>query len=101
MTRDELCRKSTESHLRRELENVVNGYMYVYNEYYKTFSRDSAFLKDATDAIIGIASVLEVYSRDGSIHPKYAVEKLSMSKRMIESALDYYKSLIEEEDEDE
>ena len=101
MTRDELCRKSTESHLRRELENVVNGYMYAYDEYYKTFSRDSAFLKDATDAIIGIASVLEVYSRDGSIHPKYAVEKLSMSKRMIESALDYYKSLIEEEDEDE
>lgn len=101
MTRDELCRKSTESHLRRELENVVNGYMYAYDEYYKTFSRDSAFLKDATDAIIGIASVLEVYSRDGSIHPKYAVEKLSMSKRMIESALDYYKSLIKEEDEDE
>ena len=101
MTTEEMCRKSTESHLRRELENVVNGYMYVYNEYYKTFSRDSAFLKDATDAIIGIASVLEVYSRDGSIHPKYAVEKLSMSKRMIESALDYYKSLIEEEDEDE
>ena len=99
MTRDELCRKSTESHLRRELENVVNGYMYAYDEYYKTFSRDSAFLKDATDAIIGIASVLEVYSRDGSIHPSYAVEKLSMSKRMIESALDYYKSLIEEEDE--
>ena len=99
MTRDELCRKRTESHLRRELENVVNGYMYVYNEYYKTFSRDSAFLKDATDAIIGIASVLEVYSRDGSIHPKYAVEKLSVSKRLIESALDYYKSLIEEEDE--
>lgn len=99
MTRDELCRKSTESHLRRELENVVNGYMYAYDEYYKTFSRDSAFLKDATDAIIGIASVLEVYSRDGSIHPKYAVEKLSMSKRMIESALDYYKSLIKEEDE--
>ena len=89
MTTEEMCRKSTESHLRRELENVVNGYMYVYNEYYKTFSRDSAFLKDATDAIIGIASVLEVYSRDGSIHPKYAVEKLSMSKRMIESALDY------------
>ena len=101
MTRDELCRKSTESHLRRELENVVNGYMYAYDEYYKTFSRDSAFLKDATDAIIGIASVLEVYSRDGSIHPKYAVEKLSMSKRMIESALDYYKSLIKEEEEDE
>lgn len=101
MTRDELCRKSTESHLRRELENVVNGYMYAYDEYYKTFSRDSAFLKDATDAIIGIASVLEVYSRDGSIHPKYAVEKLSMSKRMIESALNYYKSLIKEEDEDE
>ena len=99
MTRDELCRKNTESHLRRELENVINGYMYVYDEYYKTFSRDSAFLKDATDAIIGIAAVLEVYSRDGNIHPEYAIEKLSMSKRMIESALNYYKSLINEEDE--
>ena len=52
MTTEEMCRKSTESHLRRELENVANGYMYVYDEYYKTFSRDSAFLKDATDAII-------------------------------------------------
>ena len=101
MTEDELCIKSTESHLRSELEDIINGYMYVYDEYYKTFSRDSAFLKDATDAIIGIASVLKVYSRDGSIHPKYAVEKLSMSKRLIESALDYYKSLIEEENEDE
>ena len=101
MTEDELCIKSTESYLRSELEDIVNGYMYVYDEYYKTFSRDSAFLKDATDAIIGIASVLEIYSRDGSIHPEYAVEKLSMSKRMIESALGYYKSLIKEEDEDE
>ena len=52
MTTEEMCRKSTESHLRRELENVVNGYMYVYDEYNKTFSRDSAFLKDATDALV-------------------------------------------------
>ena len=84
MTRDELCRKSTESHLRRELENVVNGYMYAYDEYYKTFSRDSAFLKDATDAIIGIASVLEVYSR----------EELKIANRNFEYAkddlVDYY-----------
>ena len=100
MTEDELCIKSIESNLRRELEDIVNSYMYVYDEYYKTFSRDSAFLKDATDAIIGIASVLEVYSRDGEIHPNYAIEKLSMSKMLIESALNYYKSLTNI-DEDE
>ena len=52
-------------------------------------------------AIHKVADRFEVYSRDGSIHPSYAVEKLSMSKCMIESALDYYKSLIDEEDEDE
>ena len=93
MTTEEMCRKNTENHLMRELENIVNGYMYVYDEYNKTFSRDSAFLKDATDAIIGIASVLEVYSRDGKMHPNYAIEKLSMSKMLIESALNYYESL--------
>lgn len=35
--------------------------MVVYDEYYSTGSRDSAFLKDLIDGIQGISAILEVY----------------------------------------
>lgn len=91
---DYSIREVTERELRKELEYVAEGYMNVYDEYEKTMSRDSAFLKDATDAILGISSCLYVYNRDKKISPKYAVEKLKMSKMLIESALNYYKGLL-------
>lgn len=88
------AREMTERNLREELDRVADGYMNAYDEYEKTMSRDSAFLKDATDAILGISSCLYVYNRDKMINPRYAVEKLSVSKMLIESALNYYKGLL-------
>ena len=73
----------TENSLRRELDNLVNNYMKIYDEYYSTNSRDSAFLKDLTDTILGISAVLEVYARDGKIYPSYALEKLKHNLRLI------------------
>lgn len=64
--------------------------MCVWDEYYETSSRDSAFLKDLVDSLIGISSVLEVYVRDKYIHPDYALEKLKSSKSYIDAAIRYY-----------
>ena len=66
--------------------------MKIYDEYYKTNSRDSAFLKDLTDAIKGIGACLEVYARDGKIHPNYAVEKLTFTKNLVECVKHYFES---------
>ena len=87
----DFAREMTRNSLSRELNNILENYMKIYDEYYETFSRDSAFLKDATDSLIGVSAVLEVYARDGHIHPNYAIEKLQYSKSMLESAINYYK----------
>lgn len=89
-------REMTENSLRRELNNLISNYMKIYDEYYSTNSRDSAFLKDLTDSILGISAVLEVYARDGKIYPSYALEKLNFSKSLIESAIRFYSSKLEE-----
>lgn len=69
-------REMTKNKLNKELNNILNNYMSVYDEYYETGSRDSAFLKDLVDSLLGISAVLEVYVRDGHIHPNYVEEKL-------------------------
>lgn len=83
-------RDMTEMSLIQELGKIHNNYMCVYDEYYKIGSRDSAFLKDLVDSLIGISSVLEVYVRDKHIHPDYALEKLKSSKSYIDAAIRYY-----------
>ena len=83
-------RDMTEMSLIQELGKIHNNYMSIYDEYYETGSRDSAFLKDLTDSLIGISSVLEVYVRDKQIHPNYALEKLKSSKSYIDAAIRYY-----------
>ncbi len=83
-------RNMTDLSLTRELEKIHDNYMCVWEEYYKTSSRDSAFLKDLVDSLIGISSVLEVYVRDKYIHPDYALEKLKSSKSYIDAAIRYY-----------
>lgn len=92
-------RKLTEVNLKRELNNLANNYMEVYDEYYKNGSRDSAFLKDLVDSILGISAVLEVYVRDKEIHPKYVVEKLEFSKRRIDSVINYYSTKKEKKED--
>lgn len=91
MNRD-FCREMTRNSLSRELDKILNYYMAIYDEYYSTGSRDSAFLKDLVDGIQGISAVLEVYVEQKGIHPSYAIEKLKFSQSYINSTLRYFES---------
>ena len=83
-------RKMTENSLRIELDKILNNYMKVYDEYYQTGSRDSAFLKDLVDSLLGISAVLEVYTEHKNIHSDYAKEKLNNSMSYIKAAISYF-----------
>lgn len=83
-------RDITKLSLQRELNKILNYYMVIYDEYYSTGSRDSAFLKDLVDSLIGISAVLEVYVEHKGIHPNYALEKLKFSKSFIDACIRYY-----------
>ena len=96
---DETMRMATEFGLKRETNKIVRNYMTVWDEYYSTRSRESAFLKDLVDSLIGISAVLEVYVEQGHIHPEYALEKLKNSKSYIDSAIRYYEMKEKEENE--
>ena len=78
-------------------EKIHDNYMIVYDEYYATGSKDSAFLKDLVDSLLGISAVLEVYVEYKKIHPNYALEKLNNSKSYIDAAIRFYESRKEEE----
>lgn len=92
----EFYREMTKESITRECRKIIDNYMSVYDEYYDTNgdSRDSAFLKDLVDSILGISAVLEVYVRDKEIHPSYALEKLNFSKSYLESVIRYYEEKL-------
>lgn len=50
----DFCREMTKKSLEKDLNKILNYYMKVYDEYYETGTRDSAFLKDLVDSLIGI-----------------------------------------------
>lgn len=85
-------REMTKNSLSRELDKILNYYMSVYDEYYSTGSRDSAFLKDLVDSIQGISAILEVYVEHKGIHPDYAIEKLKFSQSYINSTIKYFEN---------
>lgn len=89
---NEFRRQNTQISLNRELNKIEHYYMQIYDEYYQTGSRDSAFLKDLVDSLIGISSVLEVYVEHKGIHPNYAIEKLNNSLSYIKSTINYFES---------
>ena len=91
----EFCREMTMNSLQRELNKIINYYMVVYDEYYSNGSRDSAFLKDLVDSLLGISAVLEVYVEHNGIHPNYAIEKLKHSKSYIDATINYYQNKLE------
>ena len=91
VTREE-CREMTRNSLMRETNKIVNYFMRVYDEYYGTRSRDSAFLKDLVDSLMGISAVLEVYVEHNGIHSNYAIEKLNNSKSYIDACISYFES---------
>lgn len=86
------AREMTSMSLQRELNKIHDNYMHVYDEYYEKGTRESAFLKDLVDSLIGISAVLEVYVEHKGIHPIYAVEKLKSSKSYIQSAINFFES---------
>lgn len=92
-------RQATEDALIYEMNKLVINYMTVYDEYYKTGSRDSAFLKDSVDSLIGISAVLEVYTRDKGIYPGYAIEKLKNSRSYINATIEYFERKEESNNE--
>ena len=85
-------RSMTKSKLMNECYKIINNYMKIYDEYYETGTRDSAFLKDLVNSLIGISAVLEVYVEHKGIHPDYALEKLNNSKSYIDSCIKYFES---------
>ena len=85
-------REMTKNSLINETNKIVNNYMRIYDEYYTTGSRDSAFLKDLVDSLLGISAVLEVYVEHKEIHPNYAIEKLNNSKSYINACIKYFES---------
>lgn len=90
-------RQHTEMNLTNELIKIKDNYMKVWDEYYETGSRHSAFLKDLVDALMGIGAVLEVYTRDKQIYPNYALEKLNNSKSYIDENIEFFEKKLEEE----
>lgn len=90
----DIYREMTKNSLSRELNKIANNYMVIYDEYYSTSSRDSAFLKDLVESLKGISAVLEVYVREKTIHPAYAIEKITNSKSYIDSCMNYYKEKL-------
>ena len=95
----EFFRKMTKDSLVRETNKIVYYYMKIYDEYHETGSRDSAFLKDLVDSLIGISAVLEVYVEHKGIHPDYALEKLNNSKSYIDACIKYFESKGVKEDD--
>ena len=91
-------REMTANSLANELTKILKYYMAVYDEYYSTGSRDSAFLKDLVDGIKGISACLEVYVEHKGINPDYAIQKLKISKSYIESCISYFESKLDKED---
>lgn len=92
-------RSMTKSKLMNECYKIINNYMKIYDEYYDTNSRDSAFLKDLVDSLIGISAVLEVYVRHKGIDSYYALEKLNNSKSYIDACIKYFESKGDKKDE--
>ena len=91
----EFFRKMTKNSLVRETNKIVYYYMKIYDEYHETGSRDSAFLKDLADSLLGISAVLEVYVRHKGINSNYALEKLNNSKSYIDACIKYFESKVE------
>lgn len=88
----------TKTALTEELSKIVCNYMKIYDEYYSKRSRDSLFLKDLVDGIQGISAVLKVYAEDKKIHPNYAVEKLNLTKKYVDTTIAYFENKGVEED---
>lgn len=85
-------REMTRASLIREMNKIISNYMTIYDEYYQTYSRDSAFLKDLVDGLEGISAVLEVYVSYQGINSDYAIEKLTFFKNIIKHTIEYFET---------
>ena len=62
---------------------------------------EAELIIDTVEATRGIEAILEVYARDGSIHPSYAVEKLDHSIVRLQWLKNYYEKKMQKEYEEE
>lgn len=99
MEDEKLFRILTETNLTVALDRIHENYMKIYDEYNDTMSRDSAFLKDAVDSMLGVDALTYVYTRDKKLHPSYAIEKLNLSINKLEGAKRYYEAVLREMNE--
>lgn len=99
MNNEEFYKTMEELHVDNKLRNIKKNYLAIRDEYYKTSSRDSAFLKDLMDVLCGIEAVFEVYVRDKYIHHNYALEKLHTSKHILDSTINYFELKRKEKEE--
>ena len=84
-------REMTEYAVNAELAKLSDSYMAIYDLYYSDrATRDSAFLKDLMDVVKHISALLEVYTRDNTIHPNYAIEKHKNMLAIINTNIDYF-----------
>ena len=88
------ARALTEYSMKKSLANLTENYLKVWDEYYVSGTRDSAFLKDLVDAIQGIDAILEVYTREKYIDPDYALSELEYAKGIIESTIKFYEGKL-------
>lgn len=96
---EKFYRKLAENSLTKALDRIHENYMKIYDEYNDTMSRDSAFLKDTVDSILGVDALTYVYTRDKKLHPSYAIEKLNSSINKLEGAKEYYEAVLKEMNE--
>jgi len=62
-------------------------------------NRDAVFIKELVYVIKGASIPIEVFARHGEINPGYAIEKLSIAKSYIDSAINYFNHKIKREEE--
>ena len=59
--------------------------------------RNALFLKELCDCLLNIESLVYVYTRDGKIHPDYALEKLHSLQNRVDPQVRYWERKSEDE----
>lgn len=78
--------------LERTLANIKRSYGVIYDMVEE--NRDVVFIKEFADIIIQVSALMEVYARDGKVHPGYALDKVTMVKIYAENHAKYWEERL-------